>query len=132
MGEAAMAFSQEQLSSIGEYVRIHLHEWIGDSRSEYSFSENRDMEFRERIIRVEESIKAQLVLMRQGFEQMEKRFEQVDKRFEQVDKRFEEVRNDMNQRFSRVDRQFGWVYAFLSATFVTILGGMVTLLLRTV
>ena len=118
MGEPAVEFTQEQLDSIGKIVQLHIHEWIGD----------REFDQRERIIRVEESLKNQQELMKQGFNLMEKRFEQVDKRFEKVDERFESQHQDMNDRFARVDRQFRWVYAFLSATFVTILSGVVTLI----
>ena len=118
MGEPAVEFTQEQLDSIGKIVQLHIHEWIGD----------REFDQRERIIRVEESLKNQQELMKQGFNLMEKRFEQVDKRFEKVDERFESQHQDMNDRFARVDKQFGWVYAFLSATFVTILSGVVTLI----
>ncbi len=129
MGEPALDLSQEQLNSIGNFVQLHLHEWIDD----------RIINQRERIIRVEESLKHQYELMKQGFDNMEKRFtqidkrfEQVDKRFEQVDKRFEEMRQDTKDRFERVDKQFAWVYTFLSATFITILGGIVTLIVRSV
>ena len=57
---------------------------------------------RERLIRLEASLK---VFM----EQVDKRFEQVDKRFEQVDKRFQELRQDMNKRSEQVDKRFGQV-----------------------
>ncbi|RKX94587.1 MAG: hypothetical protein DRZ90_11695 [Spirochaetes bacterium] len=117
-----MDLSQEQLNSIGNFVQLHLHEWIDD----------RIINQRERIIRVEESLKHQYELMKQGFDNMEKRFTQIDKRFEQVDKRFEEMRQDTKDRFERVDKQFAWVYTFLSATFITILGGIVTLIVRSV
>ena len=44
------------------------------------------------------------------FEAVDKRFEAVDKRFEAVDKRFEELRSDMNQRFEMlitfIDKRF--------------------------
>ena len=95
-----MELSHETLESIGHYVRNNLGTWLRELTSE------RDIELRERTVRVEEELKAQRDLMRQGFElmekrfeQVEKRFEQVDKRFEQVDKRFEELRADMNARF---------------------------------
>lgn len=39
-------------------------------------------------------------MIKDGFDQVDKRFEQVDKRFEQVDKRFEEV----NQRLESLER----------------------------
>ncbi|RKX97112.1 MAG: hypothetical protein DRZ90_07325 [Spirochaetes bacterium] len=110
MGEAAMNLTPEQLTTIGEYVRGHIHEWIGP-QSDTSLSE-RDLDQRERIIRVEESLKL-------GFEQsdnrfndlihqMDKRFEQVDKRFEQVDKRFEQV----DKRFEQVDKRFSQMFSY--------------------
>ena len=49
-------------------------------------------EDRERLVRVEATLK---VFM-----------EQVNKRFEQVDKRFAELREDMNKRFEQVDKRF--------------------------
>ncbi|GAB6163374.1 hypothetical protein JCM12298_25340 [Desulfothermus naphthae] len=49
-------------------------------------------EDRERLVRLEATLK---VFM-----------EQVDKRFEQVDKRISELREDMNKRFEQVDKRF--------------------------
>jgi len=91
MGEPALDLSQEQLNSIGNFVQLHLHEWIDD----------RIINQRERIIRVEESLTMKM-------------------------------RQDTKDRFERVDKQFAWVYTFLSATFITILGGIVTLIVRSV
>lgn len=105
--ETTMELSHETLESIGHYVRNNLGTWLREVTSD------RDIQLYERTVRVEEELKAQRDLMRQGFEfmekrfeqmerrfeQVEKRFEQVDKRFEQVDKRFEELRVDMNARF---------------------------------
>ena len=54
---------------------------------------------RERLVRVEATLK---VFM-----------EQVDKRFEQVDKRFAELREDMNKRFEQVDKRFEQMMTFL-------------------
>lgn len=47
---------------------------------------------RERLVRLEATLR---VFM-----------QQVDKRFEQVDKRFAELREDMNKRFEQVDKRF--------------------------
>ena len=98
--ETTMELSHETLESIGHYVRNNLGSWLREVTTD------RDIQLYERTVRVEEELKAQRDLMRQGFEltekrfeQMERRFEQVDKRFEQVDKRFEELRSDMNARF---------------------------------
>ena len=55
-------------------------------------------EDRERLIRLETTLK---VFM----QQVDKRFEQIDKRFEQVDKRISELREDMNKRFEQVNRE---------------------------
>ncbi len=90
-----MELSQDALETIGNYVRSNLGLWIREV-APAAFSD-RDLELRERAIRVEESLAHQRELMQQGFDHMEKRFEQVDKRFEQVDKRL----NDMNQHMNR-------------------------------
>ena len=107
-----MALAQQDLQQIGEYVKEHIDEWI----AEHSLGKPPvvyEIELRERMVRVEEELKHQRELMRQGFEQVDKRFEQVDKRFEQVDKRFEQVdkrldliKADMDRRFEQVDKRF--------------------------
>ena len=56
-------------------------------------------EDRERLVRLEATLK---VFM-----------QQVDKRFEQVDKRFTELREDMNKRFEQVDKRFEQMMNFL-------------------
>ena len=56
-------------------------------------------EDRERLIRLEATLKTFM--------------EQVDRRFEQVDKRFSDLRADMNKRFEQVDRRFEQVTNFL-------------------
>ncbi|RUM28698.1 MAG: hypothetical protein DSY32_04065, partial [Aquifex sp.] len=77
-------------------------------------------EDRERLIRLETTLK---VFM----EQVDKRFEQIDKRFEQVDKRFEELRQDMNARFELMNKRFEQLY-----TFLWIITGIFTTLTATV
>ena len=92
-----MELSQENLETIGSYVRKNLRNWLGETFSESYLQ--RDLELRDRMIRVEEELKTQRELMKQGFEQIELRFQQVDKRFEQVDKRFETHFDQVNKRF---------------------------------
>ena len=87
MGEAAVELNSEQKDYIGSYIRDNLRLWIGESGANQVINE-REMEIRERIIRVEESLDKHIALTKQGFEQMDKRFEQVDKRFESIDSRF--------------------------------------------
>jgi ABC-type phosphate transport system auxiliary subunit len=107
-----MALAQEDLRQIGEYVKEHISDWL----AEQSLGKPPvvyEVELRERMVRVEEELKHQRELMRQGFERMDerfaamredmdKRFEQFDKRFEQVDKRFDQV----DKRFEQVERRF--------------------------
>ncbi|MBA7549192.1 hypothetical protein ES705_41668 [subsurface metagenome] len=108
----SMALKEEELELIGEYVQSHLSEWL--TAQPHTFTGSIYLvELGERIVRVEEELKNQRELMKQGFDQidkriellqinMDKRFEQVDKRFEQVDKRFEQV----DKRFEQVDKRF--------------------------
>jgi len=142
-----MQLNRETTNAIDHYIRGHFQEWMSQFGA-VSNSNEREMEIRERIVRVEESLERQSALMRQGFEQIDKRFEQVDKRFEQVDKRFEELREDTNKRFEQVDKRFeelredtnrrfeqvdrrfeqvdkhfGRVYGFFIGLFVVIIGG---------
>ena len=106
-----MEITQEALETIGRYVQQNLASWL-QGRTGIAYTE-RDLELRERAVRVEEELKAQRDLMNQGFEnlrqlmagqfeQVDKRFELVDRRFEQVDKRFELV----DRRFDQVDKRF--------------------------
>jgi hypothetical protein len=95
-----MALTERDLEQVGTYVQTHLFEWLPAPVLQLS----------ERIIRVEEELKAQRELMKQGFDQMEKRFEQIDKRFEQVDKRFD----DFNRRFTGMMWLIGTGFVLLS------------------
>ncbi len=104
-----MALAQEDLQQIGEYVKNHLSEWI----AEQSLGKPHvvyEIELRERMVRVEEELKHQRELMRQGFEQVDKRLElmkaDMDKRFEQVDKRLDLMKTDLDKRFEQMDKRF--------------------------
>ena len=96
--ERTMELTGETLEAIGRYVRGNLGTWIRE------INMDRDIELRERTVRVEEELKAQRELMREGFAQMEKRFElmqqQMDQRFDAVDKRFEDMRSHSTRWFT--------------------------------
>ncbi|TVQ36435.1 MAG: hypothetical protein EA384_14355 [Spirochaetaceae bacterium] len=92
--------SHEALETIGHYVRRNLGAWIAEVVPRSLV--DRDLELRERTIRVEEELKTQRELMRQGFEHTEKLLQQIDKRFEQIDKRFEQI----DKRFEQIDKRF--------------------------
>ena len=122
-----MELTRDTLETIGGYVKENLSTWMREA----SIPQQTDPVLLERMIRVEEELKAQRELMKRGFDQVDKRFEQVDKRFEQVDKRFEEVnsrfeqvdkrfeemRADMNSRFEQVDKRFEETRADINTRF---------------
>jgi hypothetical protein len=96
-----MAVTQKDLNQISDYIKGQFFEWM-DTLPSRPINRDYGLQLHERMIRVEEELKTQRELMKQGFEQVDKRFEQVDKRFEQVDKRFEQV----DKRFEQAERRF--------------------------
>lgn len=89
------------------------------------------LEDRDRIIKIEislkefkENIDKRLEQLDKRFEEfqryMDKRFEQVDRRFEQIDKRFEQV----DKRFEQIDKRFEQTISFMWIL-ASILGGLV-------
>ncbi|MBF0563768.1 MAG: hypothetical protein HQK89_00840 [Nitrospirae bacterium] len=75
---------------------------------------------RDRMIRLEEGLKATNQRIDDLKSDMNRRFEQVDKRFEQVDKRFEQV----DKRFEQVDKRFEQMTNFMFWGFGTLFSGM--------
>jgi len=76
-----MALAQQDLEQIGEYVKDHISDWI----AEQSLGKPPvvyEIELRERMVRVEEELKTQRELMREGFNtmrtEMNLRFEQSE------------------------------------------------------
>jgi len=97
-----MAIAQEDLRQIGDYVKNNISDWIAEQglgKPPVVY----EIELRERMVRVEEELKHQRELMRQGFNQIDKRLDlmQAD-----MDKRLELMRADMNKRFEQVDKRF--------------------------
>ena len=102
----AMELDERALERIGDYVRSNLRTWMREASPSLEAVE---VGLHERMVRVEEELRAQRELMKHGFEQIDKRFEQVERRFEQVDKRFEQVERRFEQvdkRFEQVDKRF--------------------------
>ena len=96
MSNAAMPLSDQDL----EQIKHHLTDWMDSKLLQSQWVPG--PELLERSVRVEEELKHQRLLMRESFEQFEKRFELIEKRFERVDKRFEQV----DKRFEQVDKRF--------------------------
>ena len=93
--------SPELRESIGEYVSKNLRAWFDESV--FGGYVRRDIELRERMVRVEEELKNERDLMRTGFERMDSRFSELR---EASDKRFTEQREDFVSRFDRIDERF--------------------------
>nr|VFJ64447.1 MAG: hypothetical protein BECKFW1821A_GA0114235_11721 [Candidatus Kentron sp. FW] len=100
---------QLTLDAISEHVRAHIGEWLVEQNPARSNSVY-EIELRERMIRLEEELKSQRELMKQGFDLMEKRFsamsEENNRRFEAIDRRLEAMSAENNKRFEAVDRRF--------------------------
>ena len=116
MGDQAMPLRDEDIQRIGDYVKPWIRELV-DAVAPQPVVAGIDAQLLERMVRVEEELKAQRELMDERFTAMDRRFEDligymdkrfdaVDKRFDAVDKRFEDLIGYMNKRFEAVDKRF--------------------------
>lgn len=96
---------EEDVGRIGEYVKPWLREVV-DRMVPRTEAAGPDTALPERMVRVEEELKAQRELMEERFGFMEQRFDAVDRRFEAVDKRFEDLFAHLDKRFEAVDQRF--------------------------
>ena len=120
----------EDVGRIGDYVKPWLREVVGEMVPHLERGDFGN-QLLERLIRIEEELKAQRALMDERFGFMADRFAAVDKRFEDVigqmnarfeavDKRFEDVIGQMNARFETVDRRFEESRAHTDSRFTTL------------
>ena len=98
-----MTLRDEDVGRIGEYVKPWLRELVVEMVPHPEPVGDRLLE---RMVRVEEELRAQRTLMDERFGFMAARFEAIDKRFDAVDKRFEDLIGQMNVRFEAVDKRF--------------------------
>ena len=94
-----MALREEELQIIGEYVQSHLTEWLPE-QTYRSVDRIYPIELGERMVRVEEELKNQRELMKQGFDQIDRRMELMQVN---MDKRFELMQNSIDKRFDEVN-----------------------------
>ena len=105
----------QELETVASYVKDHLSDWL--ERPAATTVPSDYLRLGERLLRVEEAIKNQYLLMDKRFEAMDKRFEAMDKRFEamdkrfedlihMIDKRFEDLTHQMDKRFEAIDKRF--------------------------
>ena len=110
-----MTLRNEDVGRIGEYVKPWLRELVGEIVPQPELG-GVGTQLLERMVRVEEELKAQRTLMDERFGFMERRFEAVDKRFEAIDQRFEAV----DKRFEAVDKRFEELIGQMNARFDTV------------
>ena len=112
--------TEVEQESVEAYVKDHIAEWLETS---HPASTERRLDLIERIVRVEEAIKNQNVLMEQRFEMMERRFEMMEKRFEAIDKRFEDLIHQIDKRFEEIigqmDKRFSELREDMNRRFAT-------------
>ena len=112
-----MTLRDEDVGRIGEYVKPWLRELVEERVSRQELG-GAGTQLLERMVRVEEELKAQRTLMDERFgfmarrfedmfEYMNTRFDAVDTRFESVDKRFEESNENINVRFKTLTWMIG-------------------------
>ena len=112
---------------VAELVEEVLEEKIGDYFSRYLAGREREYEhigMLERLIRLEEELKAQRELMKarfeaidRRFEAIDRRFEAIDRRFEAIDRRFEDLIHYMDRRFEDINRRFSLLTWLISGLF---------------
>ena len=127
-----MTLRDDDVGRIAEYVKPWLREVVDEMVPRVELG-GVGPQLLERIVRVEEELKAQRTLMDERFGFMAQRFEVTDKRFDAVDKRFEESRAHSERRFDAVAKRFDDVNArFTTLTWMIGVGFVVITSLTTV
>ena len=106
---------------LDEYLKKNLQNYI-HPENRIDFTAHLDLV--ERVVRVEEEIKASIKLSETILHQMDKRFEQVDKRFEQVDRRFEQVDKRFEYLQKSIDSRFRTMQWTMSLGFTLVVALM--------
>ena len=110
-----MGIGDDDVKRVGEYMKPWLRDMVRDAV--HSEAVTVGPQLLERMVRVEEELKAQRELMKERFQFMADRFSFMDRRFEQsqkfmaarfesVDGRFEQIQATMGARFDAVDKRF--------------------------
>lgn len=145
MGDPAMQLGDAELRRIGGYVKENLREWLREvapvalsppAPVSPAPDPVTNTQLLERVVRVEEELKAQRELFLVRFEAVDRRFEASDQRFIDMNTRFEDMNTrfeDMNTRLEDMrdylNRRFNaltWMIGLLITVVVAALGIMVT------
>ncbi len=129
MGEAQMQLGERELHKIGEYVKTHLPQWMGETGlvSTVEGGENRstlnkrEFDLLERIVRVEDELKNLREVLAERFEAQQKLIETrfassdegfeahqrlIESRFASSDKRFESLQKQIDEGFDHMEKRF--------------------------
>ncbi|MFW5689396.1 MAG: hypothetical protein ACOC1U_07485 [Spirochaetota bacterium] len=118
MGDPTVALGAEDVKRIVDYAKP----WLRDTILELAprRSSEIDAQLLERMVRVEEELKAQRELMAVRFEAADKRFEDLQAN---MDKRFEDLQANMDKRFestqANMDKRFEDLHATMDKRFVS-------------
>jgi uncharacterized membrane protein len=135
MGEPAMQLGDAELSRIGGYVKDNLRQWISEvaptamSPALAPPDPIPNAQLLERMVRVEEELKAQRELFLTRFEAVDRRFGDMNTRFgdmntrfEDMNTRFEDMKDYLNKRFNVLT----WMIGLLTTVVVAVLGLSIT------
>ena len=120
-------FHQIPPEVLENYLKGYISSFIREELERFVLTNEqraKELSLMERVIKVEEELKALREIesarfeamekrfetlqreMNARFEAMEKRFETMEKRFEAIDKRFEALQREMNARFEAMEKRF--------------------------
>ena len=133
MGDTSVAIGESELNLIGEYVQSHLTGWMQQLGVRAPQDPVTNTQLLERVVRVEEELKAGREVMVARFEASDRRFtdltktmderfrsaaKAMDDRFQAMDKRFEDLTRGFNKRFGLLT----WMIGAIMAIVVAVLG----------
>ena len=120
-----MTLRDEDVGRIGEYVKPWLRQMMDEMVPRLE-PVGADTRLLERMVRVEEELKAQRTLMDERFAFMTRRFDAVDRRFEDLishtNTRFEESTGHTDTRFEAVDKRFEELTGQMNTRFEELIG----------
>ena len=111
MGDPQMTLREEDVRRIVDYARPWLRDLVTETTRKQS---ERDTALLERMVRIEEELKAQRELMAEKFEASDRRFESMQVT---MDRRFETMQAAMDQRFDAMDKRFDSTLAAMDKRF---------------
>ncbi len=131
MGEPDVAIGESELNRIGEYVQSHLTGWMEQLGLRPRPDPVTNTQLLERVVRVEEELKAGREIMITKFDASDARIGELirttDNRFAAMDDRFNAQAKTMDDRFNDLRQSIGTVKWFIVTSFVVI-GSVISLL----